>query len=60
MNKEEAVKGDKALMIVSYGMIFIGIVALFFSITLGIILTAVGIGMFVMGYVSKKPKTENE
>lgn len=55
MNKTKSLKGDKGLMIVSAGIIFIGIIAFFFDIKLGIALTAVGIGMFAMGYVSKNP-----
>ena len=46
-------KGDKGLMIVSGAIIIVGIAGLFFNTTVGIITALVGIGMFIMGYVSK-------
>ena len=53
-------KGDKGLMIVSGAIILVGIVGLFFNNTLGIIIALVGIGMFIMGYVSKSPEKKSE
>jgi len=52
--------GDKGLMIVSGAIILIGIVGLFFNTTVGIITVAVGVGMFIIGLVSKRPGKRNE
>ena len=53
-------KGDKGLMIVSIAIILVGIVGLFFNTTVGIVTAVVGIGMFVMGLVSKSPEKKSE
>lgn len=60
MNEEKTKKRDKGLMIVAGAMTLLGLGALFFNITLGIIILAVGIGMFVMGLVSKSPEKRTE
>jgi len=53
-------KRDKALMIVSVAIIFVGIVSLFLNSTYGIITTLAGLGMFIMGYLSKSPDKKSE
>ena len=53
-------KGDKGLMIVSTAIIIVGIVTLFFDTTIGFITTLSGVGMFLMGYLSKSPGKKSE
>jgi hypothetical protein len=53
-------KGDKGLMIVSTAIIVVGIVTLLFDTTVGFITTLSGVGMFLMGYLSKKPGKKSE
>jgi hypothetical protein len=55
MSKKRGEKGDKGLMIVSGGIIFIGIIGLFFDTTIGGITLATGLGVLLMAYLSKKP-----
>jgi len=47
--------GDLGLMIVSVGIILVGIIGLFFDTIIGGITLAVGLGVLLMGYVSKRP-----
>ena len=49
-------KGDLGLMIVAGGIIFVGIVGLFFNGTVGGITLAVGLGILLMGILSDKPQ----
>jgi len=48
-------KRDKGLMIVSTGIIIVGLIGLFVNQYLGGITLFVGVGMFLMGYLSKTP-----
>ncbi|WP_272148873.1 hypothetical protein [Tenacibaculum aiptasiae] len=56
MNEKKAKKGDLGLMIVSIGIILVGIVGLFFNKIIGGVTVTVGIVMLLMGYLSKNPK----
>lgn len=46
-------KRDTGLMIVAVGMIVIGIIGLFLDTVIGGTILFVGIGMLLMGYLSK-------
>lgn len=48
-------KRDKGLMIVSIGIIIVGLIGLFVNQYLGGITLFVGVGMFLMGYLSQTP-----
>ncbi|GEM_PF-5819825 len=53
MDKENNNKRDLGLMIVAGGMILVGIIGLFFDKFIGGTTLFVGIGMFLMGFLSK-------
>jgi len=48
-------KKDVGLMIVSGGIIIMGIIGMFFDLTYGGIGLAVGVGMFLMGLLGDEP-----
>lgn len=53
MSTEKNNKRDVGLMIVAGGMILVGIIGLFFDKYIGGITLFAGIGMLLMGYLSK-------
>lgn len=53
MTQKKIKKGDVGLMIVSGGIILVGIIGLFFDKTVGGFTLFIGIGMFLMGLLSK-------
>lgn len=55
MKDSKTKKGDKAAMIISSGIIILGVISLFLSTKLGLITTGTGIIMFVMGLLSDSP-----
>jgi len=55
MTKNSKPKKDLGLMIVSGGIIMIGIIGLFFDFIYGGIGVFVGIGMFLMGFLGDRP-----
>ena len=53
-------KRDKGLMIVSTAIILVGMITLFLESTYGIITTISGVGMFLMGYLTKSTSEKME
>jgi len=54
MNDDTDKKGDLSLMIVAGGILLVGIIGLFFNLTVGGIILFVGVGLFAMGLITKK------